>query len=137
MGITFVYQNAKASGAFWSSLPYFSISLSLDILLTIMIVARLILHTRNTRTALGMSGIGGLCKAIIMMLVESCALYAVNSLLLIGTLGAGNVVSTLFITVIGEIQVRASPQPQSLDWLSDAATDWTGYRSAAHHLTNC
>ena len=108
MGITFVYQNEKMPDKFWSSLPYFSISLSLDILLTLMIVVRLIVYTRNTRTALGMSGIGGLCKAIVVMFVESCALYAVNSLLVIGPLGAGNVVSTLFLVIIGEIQVRTS-----------------------------
>ena len=76
-----------------------------------MIAVRLILHARNTRAALGITGIGGLCRAVVMMLVESCALYAVNSLLVIGPLGAGNVTWSLFAATINEIQVRAFPLP--------------------------
>ena len=111
MGTAFIYQNARVSRPVWSALPYYSISLSLNILLTLMIVVRLIMHTRNTRTALGISGIGGLCKAIVIMLVESCALYAVNSLLVIGPLGAKNVTWSFFMSAIGQVRVRAFPQP--------------------------
>ena len=116
MGIAFVYQTKHMSYTLWSALPYFSISLSLNVLLTLMIVIRLILHTRNTRTALGITGVGGLCKAVVIILVESCALYAVNSLLVIGPLGAGNSTWTLFYAVIAQTQVRAFPEPRS----------WTG-----------
>ena len=111
MGIAFVHDNAQTTGSFWSTLPYFSISLSLNTLLTIMIVVRLILHARNTRVALGVTGISGLCRAIVVMLVESCALYAVNSLLVIGPLGAGSSTWGLFTAIIGEIQVSAFPPP--------------------------
>ena len=109
MGITFVYQNTQVNGASWSALPYWSISLSLNILLTLMIVVRLILHTRDTRNALGITGIGGLCKAIIIMLVESCALFAVNSLLVIGLLVARNPTCSFFLAIIPEILVRTLP----------------------------
>ena len=104
MGIMFVYQTAAGSAG-WSILPYLSISLSLNTLLTIVIVVRLILHARNTRNALGITGIGGLCKAIIAMLVESCALYALSSLLVIGPLGAENYASNTFLTILGQTQV--------------------------------
>ena len=123
MGAAFSFQTKHISYTLWAALPYFSISLSLNILLTLMIVIRLALHTRKTRNALGITGIGGLCKAIITMLVESCALYAVNSLLLIGTMGARNAIWNLSLTIIGEIQVRAFPQPRSLSRVSDAMTN--------------
>ena len=109
MGIVFFYQGPQVDGPLWSTLPYFLISLSLNILLTLMIVVRLTLHTRDTRTALGIPGMGGLWKAIVVTLVESCALYTVNSLLVIGPLGGGNSISNPFMTTLAQIQVRAFP----------------------------
>ena len=109
MGILLVYQSSIVTSVTWSALPWFSISLSLNIILTLMIVIRLILHTRTIRTAMGGSGIGGLCKAVITMLVESCALYAVSSALLIGPWGAQNTVANTFLSILPEIQVRAFP----------------------------
>ena len=111
MGIAVVYQNSHTAGvAAWSSFPYFSITLSLNILLTLMISVRVILHARNTRNALGIAGIGGLCKTIVTMLVESCALYAVSSLLVIIPLGAGNLITNFFLFILPETQVRALPE---------------------------
>ena len=75
MGIILVYQSSELTAKVWSALPYFSISLSLNVLLTLMIVIRLILHTRNIRAAMGIAGSGRLSKAIVTMLIESCALY--------------------------------------------------------------
>ena len=102
-----------------------------------MIAVRLILHARNTRTALGITGIGGMCRAIVVMLVESCALYAVSSLLVIGPLGAGNPIWSLFVAIVGEIQVSALPPPRSLKRLFDAAAVLSGHRSTAYHSTSC
>ena len=132
MGIMFVYQTINV-GPGWSFLPYLSISLSLNIFLTLMIVIRLIHHARNTRTALGITGIGGLCKAIITMFIESCALYTVSSLLFIGSLGARNHIWVVFAPILIEIQVRAFSQPKSSDSLADATAHWTGHRSTTYH----
>ena len=110
MGIVFFYQRTHMTSTLWSAIPYFSISLSLNTLLTLMIITRLVLYARKTRTALGITGIGGLCKAIVIMLVESCTIYAVNSLV-VGLLGAGNAAWGLLLAIIGEIQVRASHNP--------------------------
>ena len=123
MGILYAYQNAQVTPDVWSALPYFSISLSLNILLTLMIVVRLILHARNTRNALGITGIGGLCKAIATMLVESCALYALSSLLVIVPLGVGNSVVNLFLAMLPEVQVRAFPQPLASRKVLNVMTD--------------
>lgn len=108
MGMILVYQCAVPS-AHWSSLPYFSISLSLNVLLTLMIVIRLILCARNTRNAMGISGIGGLCNAIVTMLIESCAVFAVNSTLVLILMGGENTVENVFLFTLPEIQVRTFP----------------------------
>ena len=123
MGTALVYQYTHITiDDNWSALPYFSISLSLNALLTLMIIIRLVLHTRNTRTALGMTGIGGFCKAIITMLVESCALFGVSSLLVIAALGSGSRLWNLFTPILTETQVRDFSQLRSSSRLSHAAT---------------
>ena len=88
---------------------YFSICLSLNILLTLMIVIRLIVHIKNVRKATGASdGSGGLHTAaatVVMMLIESYALYA--GILLASTISwaADSWVDTLFTGVVGTVQV--------------------------------
>ena len=108
-GVLFIYKGTQLSGSARFALPYLSISLSLNILLTLMIITRLILHARNTRAALRIGGIGGLCKAVVTMLVESCALYAVNSLLWLGPDVANNSVSYFFSFILSQTQVRGFP----------------------------
>ena len=89
-------QTAQPYSTFWISLavnfglPSFSISLAINVILTFMIVIRLILHRRNIRNAMGIQdSASGVYNAIITVLVESSALYAVSVLLFIG-LWAGN-----------------------------------------------
>ena len=53
MDILYVYRNTQPTGIVWSSLSFFSISPSLNILLTLMIVIRLTLHARIVRTTVG------------------------------------------------------------------------------------
>ena len=50
-----------------------------------------------------------LYKAIIIMLVEPCALYAVNSFLVIVPWGAENAIWNFFLAILPETQVRAFP----------------------------
>ena len=134
MGIMFVYQAVIPAGITWSGLPYYSISLSLNVLLTLMIVVRLIVHARNARTALGTTGIGGLYKAVITMLVESCAIFTVSSLLVIGPWGAGiSPIVNLFMPILYQTQVRAIPRLPYSDGSADVTMDWTGHRPTACH----
>ena len=114
MGIALVYANSELAGNAWAGLAYLSISFSLNVLLTLMIIIRLILHVRNNRAAVGISGIGGLSKAIITMLVESCALYAVSTLLVLGPLCSdktGASIMNFFLHILPQTQVRAFLQP--------------------------
>ena len=91
------------------ALSYQLISVSLNVLLTLMITIRLIQHTRNIRTTMGGTGIGGLCKAIVTMLIESCALYAMTSLLPVvpWIIGYNDVIT--FVPVLSQTQVRTFP----------------------------
>ena len=101
-----------------------------------MIVVRLILHTRSVPTATGKIRISGLYKAIIAMLIESCAIYAVNSLLFIGLQGAHNYAKNIFLSILPETQVRDSPRPQHSVKLSDATANRIGHCFPAHHSTS-
>ena len=135
MGIAFDYQNSVVdmNGTPWAGLPSFLISLSLNILLTLMIVTRLILHTRNTRSALGIGGIGGLCKAIITMLIESCVLFAVSSLLVIGPWSVSSPITNVFLVILPQTQVRVLSRPRSSDGLSHVTTGWP---RSSHHCSS-
>ena len=71
-----------------------------------MIVIRPALHRKNIQNAMGpLYRTGGLYGAVVTMLVESCALYAVNSALYIGPWGAGSHVADIF-PILSETQVR-------------------------------
>ena len=95
-------------------LPHLSVAVSLNTLLTLMIVTRLVLHGRNIRAVMGSQvGISGLYKTIATMLIESSALYAVNSLVLIGLWAAGSGASGIFLPTLSQTQVRALPQPSN------------------------
>jgi hypothetical protein len=89
-------------------IPYYSISLSLNVLLTLMIIARLALHSRNIRNAIGVSsGPGGLYTAIITMLVESSALNAIGYLLSIIPDALDSDITYIFSPLLGHMQVRS------------------------------
>jgi hypothetical protein len=113
VGIIFVYQTSQP-GSYGNSLgastgiPSNTLSLALNVLLTVMIATRLVLHGRNIRNAMGSgNGANGLYKAVVTMLVESSALYTVNTLLFIGPWGAKSWVADIFLPVLAETQVRA------------------------------
>jgi hypothetical protein len=106
MGILGVEGPNEFDAAF--EISYYSISLSLNVLLTLMIIARLALHSRNIRNAIGApSGPGGLYTAIITMLVESSALNAIAILLYIIPFSIDTYVVYIFSPVLGHIQVRS------------------------------
>lgn len=132
MGIMLVYQTSRPDSKVWTSLAvnfglgYFSLSLSLNILLTLMIVTRLILHTRNI-----MGAPARVYRAIITMLIESSALYAVNSLLFVGPWGAGNHAADIFLPILAQTQVCHTFYLAHSDDFDVA----TGHSPIAHHPT--
>ena len=86
---------------------YYPIALSLNVLLTLMLITRLVLHSKNIRSAMGaQDGASGLYKTIVTMLVESGALYAASFVLLLGPWASQSVVENFAIQILPEIQVR-------------------------------
>ena len=144
MGLSIVIAQAHGWEGVWSiilrdiSLPYVSVSVSLNVLLTLMIVARLIIHGRNVRAATGSpAGISGLYKAVATMLIESSALYSMNSLVLIVLWATKSDTAGAFLPIIAEVQVRDFPRPRPSSGFSNMTTDLAGDRSTAHHQTSC
>jgi len=107
-GIVFLYPDGGALSPIWSGLVYFSISLSLNTLLTLMIVIRLITYSRNIRAATGSpAGVNGLYKTIATMLIESSAIFAVSAVLYIGLMAVNHPVMDLISPILCETQVCA------------------------------
>lgn len=114
-GIGFIYESSRPSsiatgsaGVVAFGATYFTISSALNVTLTLMIVIRLILHRRNIRTAMGSStSAGGLYEAIVTILVESCALYAVTFLLFIIPWATGSYIQYVFLQILVQTQVIA------------------------------
>ena len=106
MGIVILTSHACGWGDVKLLLPHLSVSVLVNVLLTLMIVIRLVLHDRNVRAAIGSpTGMSRLYKTIVTMLIESSALYAVISLLLIGLWAARSTASGIFLPLISPIQV--------------------------------
>jgi len=112
-GIAIIYRSshAKPGSCVQNSvnfgLSYLSISLSLNVFLTLMIVIRLVLHSKNIRSVIGApSGFTGLYKTIVTMLIESSAIYAASSLLFLGSWGSGSHIVEVFSPIHAGIQVR-------------------------------
>ena len=111
ISILLTYKVTKTSLIDHDIVSYLSISISLNVLLTLMIVIRLIVHTRTIRNAMGISGIGAMCNAISTMLIESCTLYAVRGLLVIIPLAVENYIMAFFFPILAETQVRVFSCP--------------------------
>lgn len=105
VGQVWGWNNPQSPITSFFAFPYFVISVSLNILLTLTIVIRLALHGREIRATTGApSRFSGLYKTIITMLIECSALYTVTSLLVLGTSTAN-----IFLPILAEAQVRALP----------------------------
>jgi len=115
LGILFAYQSSRPVGFLSSALaiadfgtPLFSVSLSLNVLLTLMIVTRLFLHDRRIRKVTGARITPrGLYNAINTLLIESCAIYAISFLLYMGPWAVGSSVANLFFTALTGAQTIA------------------------------
>lgn len=89
-------------------IPFFAISLSLNVLLTSMIVIRLVRHMKDIQGAIGpLFKPNRLYGIVITILVESCALYVVSFVLYIGPWGAGDGAQLIFFPILTQVQVIA------------------------------
>ena len=115
VGIKFLYQCSQSVGALGFlapvinyEIPYYSISFTLNVLLTLMIVTRLFLLHRNIRNAMNAPvRVNGLYRVIVTSLIESCAIYTATLVLFIGSWAARSPIWGVVCTVIPLIQVWA------------------------------
>jgi hypothetical protein len=113
MGIGFMYQTSIPIGDLAASYsfgyPYYSISLSLNVLITFIIVIRLVLHSKNVQNVMGApTGNNNIYKAVIVILIESCAPYAISYLLFFVPWACGSAVANIFFPLLAEVQVCAA-----------------------------
>lgn len=114
-GIMFMYKSslqgliaAEAPAAVQFEAPFFAISFALNILVTLMIVARLLIHRMKMQKAMGATTYaGGWCMASITIIVESYALCAIAVILFLGAWGARSFLQFIFLQVIAQTQVIA------------------------------
>ena len=87
--------------------PFFTISFSLNVLLTLMIAIRLIMHARNIRNAMGFpSTTARVFISIFTLLIESFSLHAVSFMLYIVPWAANSPISSIFFPILVQTQVR-------------------------------
>ncbi|KLO16594.1 hypothetical protein SCHPADRAFT_847980 [Schizopora paradoxa] len=111
VGILFLLQLSAtspfvSSGINWT-IPYFSISLAINIFVTIAIVARLLLFRRRIASVLGPNH-GSQYTSVAAMIIESAALFSVFSILFLVPFGLNSSVSQIFLQSMGQVQACAT-----------------------------
>lgn len=113
MGIFIIYENCRRElsaviyFANCLAVPYYSIALSLNSILTLMIVIRLALHSKYLRDAMGpLSRPDRLYITIITILIESSALYAITFIGYIGPWWAKESLGDALLPLLSQVQVR-------------------------------
>lgn len=120
MSILTLFQASRPDASLWTtvtiqfSLPYFSISIALNVLLTLLLVSRLFYMSVKARRTIGGEH-GRTYISIAAMLLESAAPYAIVGLIFIITYARNSNVQNLVLPVLSQIMVRrASCSPQRL-----------------------
>jgi hypothetical protein len=85
-------------------------SLGMNNLVTLLIVARLMLYRRRINQALPSNSNGAQYVSLAAMVFESAAIYSVFSLLFLVPFTMGHPLSQLFIQALSPVQVRIALQ---------------------------
>ncbi|KIJ63973.1 hypothetical protein HYDPIDRAFT_154930 [Hydnomerulius pinastri MD-312] len=112
MGIVFTYADSRPATTAWSSsavdfgLAYFSISCSLNIILSLMIAGRIFVYRQTVHHVLGKEHTSPY-MSIAALVIESSALYAFFSILFIASYASNSNLSRIFLPILEHIQVIA------------------------------
>ncbi|TFK55089.1 hypothetical protein OE88DRAFT_1642333 [Heliocybe sulcata] len=112
MGTLLLTQVSQPGLSIWSdssvnfALAYFSISLTLNILTTVLILARLMYHRLEVTRSLG-HAYGTYYTSVAAMLVESASLYAACSLLFLVPYVLNHPLQNIFMQVLSQVQIIA------------------------------
>ncbi|KAI9461082.1 hypothetical protein HD554DRAFT_2028457 [Boletus coccyginus] len=138
MGIMFLIQvsttNPYVTKGINFTLPYLSLSLALNIILTIVIVLRLLTFRYRIVSVLGPK-YGTQYTSIAAMIIESAALYSAVSVTFLVLFGVGNAVSQVFIQTLNQFQTIATllivfRVAQGKGWTEETATQVMTARSS-------
>ena len=109
MGLLFLIQVSAASP--WSAdsainwtIPFFSLSLSLNIILTAAIVIRLLVHRQKISSTMGPS-YGRHYTSVASMIVESASIFSVFSLLFLVPFALNHPLNLIFFQALSIVQV--------------------------------
>lgn len=111
MGIMWLLQVTTNSPYFSSTqinytVPYLSLSLALNIIITIVIVLRLLIYRHRISKVLG-SGYGTQYTSIAAMVIESAAIYSAFSVAFLILFLLNNPISETFIEALTQVQIIA------------------------------
>ena len=110
--------------------PYFWMSLSLNISMTIAICARLLFYRRRITRVLGPNH-GTQYTSVAAMIVESSFLYSAFALLFLIPFALNNPIQNAFIQLMGEIQVSIA-----VSTVTDIIMlSYPGHRYPPYHLS--
>lgn len=84
-------------------LTYFALSMALNIVITVMITTRLLLHQRQNQAVFGKRSASHY-SSIWKMFMESAALYSILSILLLATFATNSPVQQLFLGLLPSVQ---------------------------------
>jgi hypothetical protein len=124
MGIITMFKAARPSSTLLSGLdnfglPYFAIAVGLNVLLSLTISARLLSQNWRARTSMLESSLTFLYRNATILLIESCSVYAIVSIMFIGPYSANSYAWAIFLPVLAQVQVstgwcfRTSPPDES------------------------
>jgi len=112
MGVMTLFQASRPGASLWTKvttnfgIPYFSLSVTLNVLITLLITGRLLLYRHQVRRTLGAANASTVpYVSIVAMITESSMLYAVFSLLFIGPYASESHVSDIFLPILSQIQI--------------------------------
>ncbi len=138
MSIMTIFQASRPDASLWTkttvqfTLPYFSISIGLNILLTLLLVGRLLYISYNTRNTIGKEH-ASTYISIASMLVESATPYAITGLIFIITYARNSNVQNLVLPVLSQIMVSIGYASQcTISRLTGVAL--AVYQPGGHHL---
>ncbi|KAK7059077.1 hypothetical protein VNI00_001701 [Paramarasmius palmivorus] len=144
-GILFLKQVGTVSQSPWDSsginftIPYYTMSLALNILVTILIVLRLLVYRHRITQAMG-SGHGSHYTSLVAMVVESAAIYSSFALCFLVPFSVNSPVAQLFLQALSPIQGVSTfliifRIAQGKGWSHDAYTNaFTSTTPASHTI---
>lgn len=111
LSILTIYQTSQPGASLWSqtavafAVPYWSLSIALNILVTLIIVYRLLSLTKQVKMALSPSH-ARTYTSISAMIIESAALYSITGMIFIICYARNSNVQNIVLPILGQVMVR-------------------------------